>query len=142
MSIVEPADQWDTLYKNLDERPGSPGVTSGVPIAQWLEHLADVTKFIDCTISLSFALSPGCQATSISFYNLQSRSILVRGSTLPIGVQNNDSIKLDLKMRAMESVNTTITNQLETKLTTQARGQTVNASDNKGDWFKRLILVA
>ena len=40
--IVEPADQWDTLYKNLDKQPSSPGV----PVAQWLEHPNGVTEVV------------------------------------------------------------------------------------------------
>ena len=36
--LQEPADQRDTLYKNLDKQPSSPGV----PVAQWLEHLTSV----------------------------------------------------------------------------------------------------
>ena len=38
----EPADQWDTLYKNLDKQPSSPGV----PVAQWLEHPTGVTEVV------------------------------------------------------------------------------------------------
>ena len=36
------ADHWDTLYKNLDKQPSSPGV----PVAQRLEHPTSITEVV------------------------------------------------------------------------------------------------
>ena len=53
--IVEPADQWDTLYKNLEKQPSSPGV----PVAQWLEHPTGVMEVVGSIPSfLSVVLWP------------------------------------------------------------------------------------